>query len=380
MVSESGAGFTWSLDSQLNRLTPWSNDPVCDPPGEVVYLRDEETGEVWCPTPLPVADAEPTLVRHGQGYTIFERDSHGLRSELVLCVPPDDPVKLIRLRMHNHGDRPRRLSATYYVELALGQDRDTAAMHVVTEIDAETGALFARNAYRTDFSDRIAVVDVGRRARVVTADRCEFLGRHGSVAAPAVLARASLSGWTGAAHDPCAAIQVVFDLEAGGETEIVFILGEASGIKAARELVLRYRDRSRVTTVLQEVRELWDRRLQAVQVRTPDPALDLLFNYWLLYQVQSCRVWARSAFYQSGGAYGFRDQLQDVMALARRARGDAAAHCAGGGATVHRRRRAALVASAGRPRRAHQDLRRSALASTGDKPLFRRHGGCIDPR
>ena len=201
------------------------------------------------------------------------------------------------------------------------------------------------------------MADTSRRAGVVTADRCEFLGRHGSVAAPAAWSRASLSGWTGAAHDPCAAIQVVFDLEAGGETEIVFVLGETSGIEAAQELVLRNRVRNRVNTVLQEVRELWDRRLQAVQVRTPDRALDLLFNYWLLYQVQSCRVWARSAFYQSGGAYGFRDQLQDVLAGAfRNRRGDAGTHCAGGGAAVHRRRRAALVASASRPRLAHQDF------------------------
>ena len=197
LVSESGLGFTWSGNSQTNRLTPWSNDPVSDPPGEVVYLRDEDSGEIWCPTPLPVPSAEPTLVRHGQGYTTFERNAHGLHHELTLLVPPDDPIKLIRLRIQNVSDRRRKLSATYYAEWVLGPARDATAMHVVTEVDTETGALLARNAFRTDFGGRVAFADVDRRPRTVTADRAEFVGRHGSMMAPAALARVGLSGIRG---------------------------------------------------------------------------------------------------------------------------------------------------------------------------------------
>jgi cyclic beta-1,2-glucan synthetase len=316
VASEAGSGFTWAVNSQANRLTPWSNDPVSDPPGEVVYLRDEETGEVWSPTPLPVPSWQPVLVRHGQGYTVYERNSHGLSHELTLFVPPEDPVKLIRLKVQGTGeDRPRRLSATFYAEWVLGLNRDTAAMHVVTEVDTETGALLARNPFRTDFSGRVAFADVDRRPRAFTADRLGFLGRHGSLAFPAALSRQELAARTGAAIDPCAAIQVRFELRPGAATEIVFLIGEADDVESARSLVRRYREPGRVAQSLRDVQDGWDHRLGAVQVHTPDHALDLLANRWLLYQVLACRYWARSGFYQSGGAYGFRDQLQDVMAL-----------------------------------------------------------------
>jgi cyclic beta-1,2-glucan synthetase len=314
VVSEAGSGFTWAVNSQSNRLTPWNNDPVWDPPGEVVYLRDEETGEVWCPTPLPIPSGQSVLVRHGQGYTVFERNAHGLGHELALFVPLEDPIKLIRLRVRNLGDRPRRLSATYYAEWVLGLTR-AAAMHVVTEVDTETGALLARNAFCPDFAGRVAFADVDRRPRTLTADRLSFLGRHASVAAPAALGRLELSSRAGAAVDPCAALQVGFELEPGGAAEVLFLLGEAEGVDAARDLVRRYREPGRPARALEAVRARWDDLLGAVRIRTPDPAVDLLANRWLLYQVLACRYWARSGFYQSGGAYGFRDQLQDVMAL-----------------------------------------------------------------
>jgi cyclic beta-1,2-glucan synthetase len=315
LVSESGSGFTWSGNSQANRLTPWNNDPVSDLPGEVVYLRDEESGEIWCPTPLPVASGQPTLVRHGQGYTVFERNTHGLCHKLTLLVPPEDPIKLIRLQVTNASNRPRRLSATYYAEWVLGQTRDAAAMHVVTEIDRETSAVLARNAFRVDFAERVAFAAVDRRPRAQSADRAQFLGRHRSVAAPAALGCCELPGSAGAALDPCAAIQVAFDLEPEAAIHVLFLLGDADGIQSARALIRRYSQERSADDVLRDARNRWNELLETVQVRTPEPALDLLVNRWLLYQVQSCRIWGRSAFYQSGGAYGFRDQLQDVMAL-----------------------------------------------------------------
>jgi cyclic beta-1,2-glucan synthetase len=325
-VSESGAGFTWSMNSQMNRLTPWHNDPVSDTPGEVVYIRDDETGETWCPTPLPILTAQPTRVSHGQGYSTFERNTHGLNHALTMFVPPDDSIKLIRLRIRNAGKVCRRLSATYYAEWVLGTARDVSSMHVVTEVDADTGALLARNAFRMDFGHRVAFADVDRRPRTLTADRTEFIGRHGSLAAPAALGRRGLSGYVGAALDPCAAIQVPFDLEPGTQVQLVFVLGETDGVEAARKLILRYRVEGAVDQVLLDVRREWDEILGTVQIQTPDSALDLLFNRWLLYQVLSCRVWARTAFYQSGGAFGFRDQLQDVMALVHAAPALARAH------------------------------------------------------
>ncbi len=312
-MSEAGSGYTWAGNSQMNRLTPWSNDPVSDPPGEVIYLRDEETGAAWTPAPRPLGSA--TRVRHGAGYSVFEGEGNGLTHELTFFVPPDDPVKVMRLRLRNTGRQARRLSVTFFAAWVLGTAREDNAPYVVTEVDADTGALLARNAFNSDFAARVAFADVSLRPRTVTGDRTEFLGRNGSVSAPAALRRVALSGTTGAGLDPCAALMAPFELRPGEDKEIIFILGEGANVDEARRLVREYSRPERVNEALDAVRRRWDDLLGAVQVRTPDPAMDLMLNRWLLYQVLACRVWARSAFYQSGGAYGFRDQLQDVMAL-----------------------------------------------------------------
>jgi cyclic beta-1,2-glucan synthetase len=326
LVSESGLGCTWAGNSQLYRLTPWSNDPVCDAPAEVVYLRDEATGAVWTPTPRPLGTTAPTLVRHGQGYTVFERQSHGLAQWLTVLVSPEDAVKLLVLRVRNTTGQPRRLSATYFAAWVLGTQRDQAPLGVRTEIDPESGALLARNPFATDFDGRVGFADVSLRPRTVTADRGEFIGRNGSLVAPAALIREALSGHVGAGLDPCAALQAAFDVPAGAEQEVVFILGSAADDAEARALVRRYQEPGRGARALAEVRARWDRMLGSVEVRTPEPALDLLVNRWLPYQVLSCRLWGRTALYQSGGAYGFRDQLQDVMACVYAAPAETRAH------------------------------------------------------
>jgi len=316
LVSEAGSGYTWSGNSQMNRLTPWNNDPVSDSPGEVLYLRDEETGEFWTPTPLPVPAESPTLVRHGRGYTTFQRQTHGLDHELTLSVAPgDDPVKLLELKVTNPGPGTRRLSATYYLEWVLGTTREASAAQVVTELDPATGALLARNAFRQDFKDRVTFVSADRRPDTVTADRSEFLGRNGSTAAPAALTRVELSGRVGAGLDPCAALQVKFRLGPGETQSTVFLLGEAETADRARDLLRHYRAEGEAARSLARVKDDWHQILDAVQVQTPERGMDLMLNGWLLYQVLSCRLWGRSALYQSGGAFGFRDQLQDVMAL-----------------------------------------------------------------
>jgi cyclic beta-1,2-glucan synthetase len=309
LVSESGAGYTWSGNSQTNRLTPWKNDPVSDPVSEVVYLRDEARGDFWR---MPGTGAE---CRHGQGYTTFTQHHDGIASDLLLFVPMDEPVKIVRLRVRNESSRRRELSAVFFAEWVLGTLRPANAQYVVTQIDEETGALVARNAFNPDFPTALAFADVNLRPRTLTADRTEFLGRNGGVAAPEALRRVELSGATGAGCDPCAALQGKFELEPGAEQEIIFLLGEAATIEEVRRLASRYRNSTEVNSALELVRRRWDEVLGAVQVKTPDRAIDLMLNRWLLYQVLTCRLWARSAFYQSGGAFGFRDQLQDVMAL-----------------------------------------------------------------
>jgi cyclic beta-1,2-glucan synthetase len=316
-VSESGSGYTWSVNSRENQLTAWSNDPVSDPPGEIIYVRDDETGDLWGPTALPIREeVSPYVIRHGQGYTRFEHVSHGISLELLQLVSLDDPIKISRLTLTNESGRPRRLSVTAYVEWVLGASRPAAAPFVVTEIDGKTGAMFARSAWRREFGARVAFADLGGTQTAWTGDRTEFLGRNGSPDRPAALAaRHRLSGRVGAGLDPCGALQATIALPARGRAEVVFFLGEADSREQARELIVHYRTRD-VVTVLRAVGEHWSELLGTVQVKTPDRSMDLLLNRWLLYQTLTCRIWARSAFYQAGGAYGFRDQLQDVMALA----------------------------------------------------------------
>ena len=314
-VSESGSGYTWSVNSRENKLTPWSNDPVSDTPGEVFYVRDLDSGLIWGPTCLPIReDARPYLVRHGQGYSRFEHTSHGISLDLVQFVPLHDPLKISRLTLVNQSRRKRRLSVTAYVEWVLGVTR-SGAPYVVTEIDPATQASFARNAWNGEFASRIAFADLGGSQTSWTSDRLEFLGRNGSHDHPASLERGDeLSGKTGATLDPCTALQTEVDLEPGQRTEVLFLLGQGESPAEARTLVRRYRE-SDPDVLLRDVRDQWDTMLGTVQVKTPDASMDLLLNRWLLNQVLSCRVWSRSALYQSGGAYGFRDQLQDVLAL-----------------------------------------------------------------
>nr|MDQ6887934.1 phosphorylase [Gemmatimonadota bacterium] len=316
LVSECGSGCTWSINSQQNLITNWSNDPVSDPPSDTFYVRDEEAGDVWTPTPLPIREhSGEYVVRHGHGYTRFERESHGLSQELLQFVPAGDPIKISRLTLTNHSARLRRLSVTAYLEWVLGVARRGSAPYVTTDIDVETGAMFARNVWNRDFGSRIAFADLGGLQQRWTGDRTEFLGRNGRADRPAALSGgAPLSGRIGAALDPCCALQTVIDIPAGGQVTVVLLLGQAATRDEARALIARYRADD-LDARLAVVTDGWADVLGAVKVKTPDRALDVMLNQWLLYQTLSCRVWARTAFYQASGAYGFRDQLQDVMAL-----------------------------------------------------------------
>ena len=322
VISEAGSAYTWCENAHELRLTPWHNDPVRDQSGEAIYLRDEESGEVWSPTSLPCAPDRPAAAefeaRHGFGYSVFEHTSHGMRAELTVFVALDAAVKFSVLRLTNASGRPRKVSATGYVEWVLGDLRAKTAPHIVTEVAADSGALYARNPYSYDYGDWIGFFDVDagqRTAGSFTCDRAEFIGRNGSLQRPAALGHARLGGRVGAALDPCAAIQVPLTLQDGESDVIVFRLGMGRSTNEAEELVQRFRGPAAWTETLNAVRRHWQTTLGAVRVQTPDPTLDVLVNGWLLYQTVGCRLWARSGFYQSGGAFGFRDQLQDAMAL-----------------------------------------------------------------
>ena len=315
VISESGSAYTWQENAHEFRLTPWHNDAVGDASGEAFYVRDEETGHFWSPCPLPRRGSGAYVTRHGFGYSVFEHGEDGIDTELTVVVALDLPVKFAILKLRNRSGRTRRLSATGYAEWVLGALPQKSSMHVVTEIDPNSGALFARNAFNPEFAGQVAFFDVDDVARTLSGDRAEFIGRNGTLRDPDALSRARLSGRVGAAMDPCAAIQVPFELADGASREIIFRMGAGRGADGASQLVQRLRRSGTARAALEAARKFWQHTLGAVQIETPDRSLDLLCNGWLLYQTISSRLWGRSGHYQSGGAFGFRDQLQDAMAL-----------------------------------------------------------------
>jgi cyclic beta-1,2-glucan synthetase len=315
VVSESGGAYTWVENAHEFRLTPFHNDPLSDTSGEAFYVRDEETGGFWSPTPLPARGRSGYVCRHGFGYSIFEHFEAGIYSELTTYVAMDEPVKFVVVKLRNDSGRPRRLSLTGYWELVMGEWRHANQMHIVTETDHHSGALFARNAYGRESAHRVVFVQISELMHTVTGNRMEFIGRNGSLAKPAALCRTHLSGKTGAGLDPCAAMQTHIELENGQEREVVFVIGASHDTEGAQRLIQRFGEPISARRELEAVWAHWNRTLGAVYVETPDRALDVMTNGWLIYQTLSCRIWGRSGYYQSGGAYGFRDQLQDTMAL-----------------------------------------------------------------
>jgi cyclic beta-1,2-glucan synthetase len=315
-VAVEGGGYTWSQNSRDNQLIPWSNDPVSDRPGEVLYVRDLDSGDLWTPTALPIRhESAAYIAAHGRGYSRFEVTVHGIKLEMLQYVPLSDSIKISRLTIRNASDRPRRLSVTAFAEWVLGLSRGASAPMVITEHDSATGALFARNPWNIHHGGRVAFADLRGRQTTWTADRTEFIGRNCTIDNPAALsATIPLSQRAGAGLDPCAALQTTIELGPEATTEVVFLLGQAGDAGEAQALIERYRGAD-LDAVYREVVGYWGETLGAVQVKTPDPAMDIMLNGALLYQTLACRYWARSAFYQVSGAYGFRDQLQDVMSL-----------------------------------------------------------------
>ena len=319
MVSESGLGFTWYGNSQANRLTPWHNDPVSDPQSEAIYLRDDQSGAVWSPTPLPIREQDAYRARHGQGYSVFEHNSHAIRQELTVFVPSEEDanntVKVFRLRLRNESGRPRRLTVTFFAEWLLGGTREDQQLHVQTSRDEATGAVLGRQYWTGSYTGRVAFAASNPRPTSFSGDRAQFLGRNGSTSKPNALGRARLPNRVGACLDPAAALQLALFLDAGQQVEVTFLLGEAETVESMREVVDSFKTVDQVENALAATRRWWDAKLGTLQVHTPLLSADFMLNRWLPYQALSCRFWGRSGLHQSSGAFGFRDQLQDCLAF-----------------------------------------------------------------
>ena len=315
VISDNGSAYSWTENAHELRLSYWSNDPVTNWTGEAFYLRDEESGHFWSASSLPAGGMSSYITRHGFGYSVFEHVEDGIYSEMTVYVDTESTIKFIALKIRNQSGRPRKMSATGYIEWVLGDSRVKTAMHIHTEIDLESGALFAKNPYNTEFNNRVAFFDVDYLKKSYTGDRTEFIGRNGTLQSPDAMRRVKLSGKTGLALDPCGAIQVPFFLVNGEEQEIIFRLGSGRDANEASAIVKRFRGAAIADEVLNKVKSYWNDTISALRVETPDTAINLIANGWLTYQTLSSRLWGRSGFYQSGGAFGFRDQLQDVMSL-----------------------------------------------------------------
>ncbi|CAN5276581.1 glucoamylase family protein [soil metagenome] len=315
VISESGSAYSWTENAHELRITPWSDDPISDTSGEAYYLRDEESGRFWSTTFLPAGGPSSYITRHGFGYSVFEHIEDGIYSEMTVYVDLVSAIKFTVLKIRNQSGRPRKLSATGYIEWVLGDNRMKTAMHIRTELDPDSGALFAKNQYNTEFNNRVAFFDVDYLEKTFTGDRKEFIGRNGNLQNPDAMSRLKLSGNIGLALDPCAAIQIPFFMQDGEEQEIIFRLGAGKNSKEASSIAKQFRGAAVATDVLERVKKYWEETIGALQVETPDAAINIITNGWLTYQTLSSRLWGRSGFYQSGGAFGFRDQLQDVLSL-----------------------------------------------------------------
>ncbi|MGI9076785.1 MAG: GH36-type glycosyl hydrolase domain-containing protein, partial [Gemmatimonadaceae bacterium] len=315
VVTERGGGFSWAENSYFYRLTPWHNDPVSDPASEVLYLRDEDTKELWSATPAPIRQASPYTIRHGAGWSSFQHEHSGITTNLTLGVPRVDSVKISVLRVTNSGTTRRRLSVTAYAEWALGALREHTQHQVRTAFDGERNTVFAQNFFDPQFAHLVAFCALSEPVTSYTADRREFLGRNGSAGDPAAFRGRGMTRTTGAGIDPCAALQCVLELAPGETRDVVVLLGAAAGDADARKMIARYGNAISARQALEDTREAWVARLSIIAVQTPDSTFDAMLNRWTLYQALACRMWARSALYQSSGAYGFRDQLQDIMAF-----------------------------------------------------------------
>ncbi|HLO59796.1 MAG TPA: glucoamylase family protein [Bacteroidales bacterium] len=315
VISENGLAYTWAENSHEYRLTPWNNDPVTDSAGEAIFIRDEESGHFWSPTPLTESESKLYVIRHGFGYSVFEHNEGGIKSELWVYIATEAQLKFSVLKLRNETGRTVKLAVIGYVEWVLGDLRNKSAMHVHTSVDLNSNVIFAVNPFNREFPERVAFLQTDEQLSSLTCDRTEFLGRNGSLKNPAALLRSRLSGKKGVAIDPCAALQVTFEIAAGQEHETVFKLGTGRNMDEAVNLLRRFRGSGSARGELEAVWRYWNDTISAVQIDTPDQAMNILANGWLLYQTLACRLWARSGYYQSGGAFGFRDQLQDAMAL-----------------------------------------------------------------
>ena len=309
-ISELGTGFTWSDNSRENKLTPWYNDPITGKAGEMIYLRDDSTGEIWSITPKPIRDEKDYIITHGLGYTSFYHYSQGIEQELTIFVPTDDKVKISLIKLKNDTNYERKISLAYYIRPVLGVTDEETETLLETDINEEV--FIVKNSANSEFKNNALFIGTSEKIKSYTGDRMEFLGKIPSYKKPEGLKRERLSNTVGLGYNPCGVIEIEVNILPNEEKEIVFLLGENRNLEEGYKLISKYKDINASKKALKNVKEFWNSTLDTVQVKTPDSTMDFMMNNWLMYQTIACRMWGREGFYQVGGAYGARDQMQDV--------------------------------------------------------------------
>ncbi|WP_440998798.1 GH36-type glycosyl hydrolase domain-containing protein [Fodinibius sp. SL11] len=319
LTTEKGSSYTWSKNSRENKLTPWSNDTVLDPSGEVIYIRDEDEKLFWSPMPQPVPGSANYEIRHGHGYSTYKSATMNIEQEVTTWVAKDDPIKFVKLRLSNEGLMDKKLTLFRYTDWVLGVFREEATRQIITSVDEKLQVIFARNHYNNEFAGRVAFTGLSTDQKTpsisYSSDRQSFIGRNRDLKNPlAVIAKTALNGRFGMRFESCAAFQFPLELKSGESVEIYFYLGEAQHQEEARTLISKYQSADAILQSLRDVKAFWRKKLGGIRIKTPEPELNILMNGWLQYQNIACRMWGRTGFYQAGGAFGFRDQLQDATA------------------------------------------------------------------
>ncbi len=313
ICTESGGGYTWHLNSSQNKLTSWINDPITDTPSEIIYICNTQSGKVWSCTPLPVRETEPYTIRHGFGYTCFTHNSNGINQTLTQFAAAEAAVKFSILKLENTTTSEMLLETACYFRPVLGTEFSQTSPYIVTGFDEVSNAILIDNVYNADFRGLRAFLACSESGVSYTGSRLNFFGTDMDISNPAGM-RKELDSNTGAGIDSCAVLKEGIRLKPGETREIVFLIGQEN-LEKVSEVIRGFRSTEQVKNELEKVKDSWIRRLGQIQVNTPDLSINLMLNGWLQYQVLSCRIWARSGFYQAGGAFGFRDQLQDVMSV-----------------------------------------------------------------
>ena len=314
LVTENMGGYTWYKNSRLNRVTSWGNYPNRDIPSEIIYLKDLESQKSWSLGLNPKPDDKNYNVIYGFGYAKYIHKNNGIEQELEVFVPQEDSVKIQILKLKNMNLNRKKLKIVYYMKPVLGEDEIKSRSYIDLNYDQNNNIICSKNLYNTDFKNDIIYVSNSEKIKSYTGDKKFFIG-SGNIANPDALKKSRLNNENSLGKQPCIAYEIEVELESLSEKEIIFTLGAEENIIDSKNMAYKYNKIQNCKQELEKVKNYWKDLLERIQVYTPLESMNIILNGWCVYQIIQSRLQGRTGYYQSGGAFGFRDQLQDTLAL-----------------------------------------------------------------